>query len=159
MALRADRLTPSNASGAQVQHIHETVVRLQHTDAAGVMFFPRIFELCHVAYEELLESIGEAIPQDMPRAAYIIPIVHTEADYRASLRIGDRVRIEAGLTKLRGRSFTVQYTLTKRDDRTLAGSVQTVHVVVDPATGKAMTMPPRLREGLEGYLIEADPAD
>ncbi len=142
-----------------MQHIHETVVRLQHTDAAGVMFFPRIFELCHIAYEELLESIGEAIPRDMPGAPYIIPIVHSKADYRAALRIGDRVRIEAGLAKLRGRSFTVAYTLTKRDDGALAGSVQTVHIVVDPATGKAMTMPPRLHEGLEGYLIGATAAD
>ena len=127
----------------------EIVVRLQHTDAAGVMFFVRIFELAHVVYEELLESIGEPIPKDMSAARYIIPIVHAEADYRTSLRLGDRVSVEAIVSRLRGRSFTIDYTLT-RADGTLAGTVQTVHVVVSPESGRAMTMPDALRSGLEG---------
>lgn len=132
-------------------HTHETVIRLQHTDAAGVMFFLRVFELAHTAYEELLESIGHPIPRDMPGADYIIPIVHTEADYRASLRIGDRVRVEVELTKLRGRSFTCAYRV-RQADGAVAATVQTVHVVVDPATGKARTMPADLRAGLTTHL-------
>lgn len=125
----------------------EMTVRLQHTDAAGVMFFVRLFELAHVAYEELLESIGLPIPQDMPGAPYIIPIVHAEADYRTSLRIGDRIVVEAVVSRIRQRSFTVDYEVT-RADGTAAGSVQTVHVVVDPRTGRAVTMPDALRDGL-----------
>jgi YbgC/YbaW family acyl-CoA thioester hydrolase len=128
----------------------EMAVRLQHTDAAGVVFFVRFFELAHVAYEELLDAIGQPIPQDMPGATYIIPIVHAEADYRASLRVGDRVAIEAVVSRLRGRSFTVDYTITKVDGAP-AGTVRTVHVVVDPKTGKAMTMPEALRAGLAAY--------
>ena len=77
--------------------------------------------------------------------------IHAEADYRTSLRVGDRVVVDLALTKLRGRSFTVAYTLTK-DDGTLAGTVETVHVVVDPATHKAMTMPERLRDGLAPFV-------
>lgn len=134
--------------------VSDAVVRLQHTDAAGVMFFPRIYEFAHVAYEELLESIGEAIPQDMPGAAYIIPIVHSEADYRTSLRVGDRVRIEARVMRLRGRSFTMHYTISHPGDGAVAATVQTVHVVVDPTTHKARTMPDGLRDGLATYLEE-----
>jgi len=136
--------------------VSDAVVRLQHTDAAGVMFFPRIYEFAHVAYEELLESIGEAIPQDMPGAAYIIPIVHSEADYRTSLRVGDRVRIEARVVRLRGRSFTMHYTISHPGDGAVAATVQTVHVVVDPKTHKARTMPDALRDGLTTYYVPED---
>lgn len=136
-------------------HVHETAIRLQHTDAAGVMFFLRIYELAHTAYEELLESIAHPIPRDMTNADYIIPIVHSEADYRASLRLGDRVRVETRLTKLKGRSFTVHYDV-RLHDGTLAASVQTVHVVVNPETGRAMTMPDSLTDGLGAHLALAD---
>lgn len=133
-------------------HTHQTVIRLQHTDAAGVMFFLRIFELAHTAYEELLEEVGHPIPRDMPGAPYIIPIVHTEADYRASLRIGDRVTVQVVLTKLRARAFTVAYRV-EREDGELAATVQTVHVVVDPGTGRAMSMPEDLRTALAAHLV------
>ncbi len=136
-------------------HVHETAVRLQHTDAAGIMFFLRIYELAHTAYEELLESIAHPIPRDITSADYVIPIVHSEAAHRTSLRLGDRVRVEARLTKLKGRSFTIRYEV-KLLDGTLAASAQTVHVVVNPETRRAMTMPDSLKNGLATHLEVAE---
>ncbi len=137
--------------------VTETVVRLQHTAAAGIMFFLRIYELAHSTYEELLESIGHPIPQDMPNAPYIIPIVRSEADHRRPFRLGDRVRIQAKLERLSSRAFTVHYEMTVVGSD-LGARVRTTHVVADPETGRARQMPDDLRAALLPLLAPSDDA-
>jgi len=128
---------------------HDIVIRLRHTDAAGIMYFARIFDVAHEAYEALLESIGQPIPADLARAQYVIPIVHAEADYRTPLRLGDRVRVDVLIEKIGSRSFTLKYLLAKSHGN-VAAEVKTVHIVVSGETGKAMKMPEALRGGLMG---------
>lgn len=131
----------------------DATLRLQHTDAAGVMFFVRVYELMHVAYEELMAEIGHPLPADMARAELIIPIAHSEADYRQPLRLGDRLEISVAVTRLGSRSFWLETTIEKEE--TVAAVVRTVHVVVDGGTGRATTMPDSLREGLARYRSES----
>ena len=57
-------------------------VRFQDVDAAGVLFFGRIFDYCHHAYEELIESSGVDRAHYFSRAEYLVPIVHAEAAHR-----------------------------------------------------------------------------
>ena len=75
-------------------HSYETVIRLQHTDAAGVVFFARYFELAHLAFEDMLDAIGHPLPSDLANSALILPPVHAEADYKAALRLGDPVHVD-----------------------------------------------------------------
>ncbi len=128
---------------------HELVIRLRHTDAAGVMFFARIFDVAHEAYEAMLESIGHPIPAELSRALHVIPIVRAEADYRTALRMGDRVRVDVIVEKVGSRSFTLRYVLSKSHGN-VAGEVKTVHVVVSSETGKAVAMPDDFRGALLG---------
>ena len=128
-------------------HSFDTVIRLQHTDAAGVVFFARYFELAHLAYEDLLDGIGQALPRDMGRASLILPIVHAESDYRAALRIGDPLRIDVTVLELRSRSFTLGYRFRRPDGEDVA-RLQTVHAAVDTASGRSTGLPEDLREAL-----------
>ena len=41
-----------------------SVVRLHHTDAAGVIFCSRLLELAHEAYEALLDEAGLSVGRD-----------------------------------------------------------------------------------------------
>lgn len=128
-------------------HVYETTIRLQHVDGAGVVFFARFFELAHLAYEHMLESLGHALPADLGRAALILPIVHAESDYRASLRMGERVRVELSVRAVKSRSFTLDY-LVRKEDGAEAAQLSTVHVAVDTATGKATRLPEELAAAL-----------
>jgi 1,4-dihydroxy-2-naphthoyl-CoA hydrolase len=121
-------------------HRFETTIRLQHTDAAGVVFFARYFELAHAAYEDLLDAIGHGFPPDLGSVSILYPIVHAESDYRAMLRLGDHLRIEVTVPKVKSRSFSLAYRFVRADGEEVA-TLGTVHVAVDKAAGKSTRLP------------------
>ncbi len=135
-------------------HLFETVVRLQHTDAAGVVFFARFFDLAHLAYEDMLDAVGHPLSRDLARADPILPVVHASSDCRAALMLGDRVRIEVDVREVRSRSFRLGYRFTKPDGSDVAG-LETVHIAVDATTRKATRLPEALAEALRGVADRA----
>ena len=74
--------------------IHQTTIRLHHTDAAGLLFFADQFKLAHDAYESFMESIGYPFAPLLRTSQYLLPIVHAEADYGAALSTGDKITIQ-----------------------------------------------------------------
>ncbi len=143
-------------------HAFEMTVRLQHTDAAGVVFFARFFEIVHLAFEDLLDALGHPLPADLAQATVAYPIVHASADYRAPLRLGDRITVEVEVAEVKSRSFTLDYRILRAPKpKTSAGSAdspaavatakaRTVHVAVDGnVRGHWAELPQTLREALE----------
>lgn len=130
-------------------HVLETKIRLQHTDAAGVVFFARYFELAHEAYEHLLDGIGQAFPADLGGAPILFPIVHASSDYRAMLRLGDALRIEVTVDEVKSRSFALAYRFVNPAGED-AATLRTVHVAVDKATGRPTQLPADLADALRG---------
>ena len=128
-------------------HVFETVVRLGLTDAAGVVFFARYFDMAHRAFEDLLDALGHPLPADLAHAAVGFPLVHAEADYRAPLRLGDRLAIHVTTDNVSHRSFVLDYALV-RDAETVA-TVRTVHAAIDVERLQAVDIPATLRTGLE----------
>jgi len=72
----------------------EVVVRFQDVDAAGIVFFARIFDYVHVAYEEFLSAVGHPLPKVLAERAWAAPLRHAEADYLEPCRFGDRLTVE-----------------------------------------------------------------
>ena len=50
-------------------------------DPAGILFFARVFELCHACYEEMINSF-KLEADYWSNDSYIVPIIHSEAKYR-----------------------------------------------------------------------------
>lgn len=151
---------------------HEFTVKLRHTDAAGVVFFASYFTIAHDVYELALEEVGEPLGAwlgDVP-----MPLVRSEASYLAPLRHGERARVDLGVARVGGRSFTLSYvfwvqaTSERRWDPRRAPStasspvdldaavlwrkaceLKTVHVAIDPQSGESIALPPRVSSALE----------
>ncbi len=134
---------------------YQTVIRLQHTDAASLIFYARIFDLAHEAYEVFLDEIGHPLPTEMSKQAVMLPIAHATADYRAPLRLNDRVRIEVWVEAVNRRSFELRYRFVKADD-TVAAGVRTIHVAVDSQTGGSVSLPEALARSLEAHRAPAE---
>ena len=66
------------------------VVRLPHTDAAGVIFYPKVFEIEQELFERWLELGGFSLRDMLSGRLAPTPIVHCEADYRLPVRAGDK---------------------------------------------------------------------
>lgn len=121
-------------------------VRLQDTDAAGVIFFPHLLHHAHDAYDEFLRHSGIELARLLTEGPHL-PIVHCAADYLAPMRLGDRVLVRMSRIALGERSFTLGYRFADAAGKPVA-RVRTVHVAIDAATGKARPLPQHLRRAL-----------
>lgn len=133
-------------SGGPLLHRQTSRIRLYDTDAAGRLFYAHQFRLAHDACEELFARLGFSVGDQLSRGRFILPVVHASADYKRPLRVGQEVVVEIRLQRLGRSSLTLLYRLVAGGET--AGHVTTVHVAVNPATGKPMALPARLRKAL-----------
>jgi YbgC/YbaW family acyl-CoA thioester hydrolase len=132
---------------------YSRTVRLQDTDAAGILFFANWFIFAHEAYEKMMEDIGLGFARLFETEPYIIPIVHAEADYERPLGVGDEIEVELTVADIGTTSFTLEYVLRTRDGQT-AGACRTVHVAMDKKSKEKIQLPDKLRQGLSGYCAD-----
>lgn len=120
-------------------------ISLGDTDAAGVLFYPRLFDLVQRAFEGHMASAGMPIAE-MFDAGLLTPVVHCEADYRGPLRLGDEVTVESSVESIGDSSFRMAY-LLRRGDGTLVAEALVVHVCLGP-DGHSRPVPEELRSTL-----------
>jgi len=126
--------------------------RFQDVDAGGVLFFGRIYDYCHQAYEELIASEGIDKAHYFAGATYLVPIAHSEADYRRPIRHGERIQIRVDVTRVGRASFTLRFHVTGPDGD-LRVEATTVHAFVERATMKPIPIPEDLRAMLLRHLL------
>lgn len=122
-----------------------TAISLGDTDAAGVLFFAKLFDLAQRAFEHHCAGCGFPITRFLGEGV-LAPVVHVEADYRAALRLGDAVAIETGVEGIGDSSFRMAYVFRKSDG-TLAAEALVVHACVG-RDGRTTPVPASLRNAL-----------
>jgi 1,4-dihydroxy-2-naphthoyl-CoA hydrolase len=133
---------------------HRLRVRFQHTDPAGIVFFANILVYCHEAYEEFLRAGGMPLEDFIGKREQTLPLGHAEATFKRPFRAGQLVTVRLSVGRVGDRSFRLEYDLFGEGDEHLA-TAATVHVSVDPATGRSTAIAPQLRELLERYAPPA----
>ncbi|HYJ33637.1 MAG TPA: thioesterase family protein [Candidatus Binatia bacterium] len=131
------------------------LVRFQDVDAAGVLFFGRIYDYCHQAYEELWAAAGVDRAWIFSGADFLIPIAHSEADYKAPLRHGERVDVLVDVTHVGRASFHLAFRVTgPNGDGDLRATAKTVHAFVARETMRPIPIPEELRVFLLRHLVQ-----
>jgi YbgC/YbaW family acyl-CoA thioester hydrolase len=131
----------------------ETRIRWQDCDAAGVIFYPRLFVMVHDAWEELMAGIGWRLRDVLDAGELLLPVVHAEADYLGPARLGDPVRITLALHRLGESAFTLGFRITSPHGEVVARG-ESVQVAVDAASFRKRPLPEALRTGLVAVLGE-----
>lgn len=131
----------------------EIAVRFQDVDAAGVVFFARLFDYFHGAYEGLLESADLPLPRVIKNREWAAPLRHAEADYFLPLFFGDRIVIHLCLAQVEETEITLGYRLQK-EDGAVAAVGQTVHTFIDVASRKRRAVPEALVQLLNSIAPE-----
>jgi 1,4-dihydroxy-2-naphthoyl-CoA hydrolase len=124
---------------------HSFTLRLGDTDAAGVIYFARLLEHAHEAYEAFLAAAGRPL-QDWTGRGIQIPVVHAEADFLSPMTLGQAIRVELRPGALGRSSFRLDYRFRDTAGEPLARA-STVHVAMRAAA--AVELPPDLRELLD----------
>jgi len=130
-------------------YIYTTHIGLRDADAAGVLFFARYYTLAHAAYEAFMEERGIGFGSLFRAGTFMIPVVHSECDYRASLWVGEQVTVEMTVVDVRRRKFSLEFAIKNSEGR-LAATVRTDHMVIDQETHKSIPLPEVLQMALRG---------
>ncbi len=89
-------------------------------DPAGIIFFSRLFDFCHSAYEQLIDSFD--LDEDYwDNPVYVVPIIHTECDYYRPIKYGDEIEIQLSVSNLKNSSFELTYSLLLNDEKMCSG--------------------------------------
>lgn len=126
-------------------------VRLHDIDGAGIVFFARIQQLAHDAYEALLASLGHSIAGYIVEGKYIIPIGSVEADYKRPLRQGETIAARVSIMEMSGSSYRVRIQLWGPAED-LRAEIRMRCVAVLRATMRPTAIPPDLRQALTAFL-------
>ena len=121
------------------------VVRLRDTDAAGLIYFSEQLRIAHEAFEDYFASKGLSLARYLAASTFMLPVVHAEADFKAPLAVGDRLRIHLDCVGTGSSSVTFATRLDK-EDGTLVGTTVIVHAAVDRASGRKIELPAEVRE-------------
>ncbi len=132
-------------------------VRFHDVDHAGIIFFAKILEYCHVAFEDLIAALGYAPGRFFGGEGFGAPFVHAGANFFAPLRHGDVMVIRVCIARLGRSSMGVKYTLSNQDG-VLCTEVSTTQAFVDMATMKPIPIPTQVRRLLERAICPT-PAD
>ncbi len=134
---------------------YSTCLKLRDTDAAGVAFFASYYAIAHDAYEAFLNEQGHPLQTWLDQVH--MPIVHSEADYKAPLRLGVPFVIELTCSNIGKRSFTLDYRF--KSAAKVFAVLRTVHVAVkldENEKTTAVTLPSKLNSLLASIEVKAD---
>lgn len=88
-------------------------VRFEHVDLAGIVFYPRYFEMINRAVEAWF---AEGLECDFRRLhlelGLGIPTTHFDVHFDAASRIGDELEFALCLPQLGSTSFTIEHSVT-----------------------------------------------
>jgi len=122
--------------------IYRRTIRVQDTDATGVLYFANQLQIGLGAFEEFLLTKGFSIGEMVKKNKFLLPIVHTEGDFFAPLMIGDQVEVTLTFPKIGTTSFTHASEIYKKGEK--VGTASIVHVVFCPTQKGAIPIPDEL---------------
>lgn len=80
---------------------YDRYLHFRETDAAGVVYFSEVLNLCHEAYEASLRAAAVDLKAFFSATeTTIVPIVHAEVSFFKPLYCGDRIWIDLTLNPL-----------------------------------------------------------
>ena len=137
-----------------MRHLVRHIIRFADIDAAGICFFPRIYEHLHDAFEDFFDT-GAGVPYAKVIAEERIgfPVVKIDTEFTAPMRHGDCVDVEISVAAIGTKSFTCRYRLLRGKELCVTAHVKTA--VIDLSQMRSVALPAHHRKFLSAYLDEA----
>jgi 1,4-dihydroxy-2-naphthoyl-CoA hydrolase len=127
--------------------IYKIKINFFDCDPAGILFYARVFQICHSAYEAMIQSFS--LKKDYwNNSDYVVPISSSEAKYHKLIKYGETITIELTVEQMRDSSFELGY-LCKNESGEVCVKVKTVHVFVDKQSWKKSEINKEVKTGLE----------
>ena len=130
----------------------EYPILFSHCDPAGIVYFPRLFDLLHRAMEDWFTfGLEERFADFIMQKKLGIPTVGTKVDFVGPARFGDLLKVELRVAKLGSSSIELAI------DSFVAGrpcfKARHTVCVFSSETYKAVPIPAELRARMEPYVV------
>jgi len=136
-----------------MRYVTTSLVRFAHIDAAGIVFYPRYFEMLNGAIEDFFaHAVGADFASLHLDRGIGVPTVSLQTEFSAPSRLGTKLEISVTPTRLGGSSLTLDVVFAA-DGRTRL-TANLVLVCITLASGTALAWPDDLRRALEP-MVEA----
>ncbi|MDJ0691564.1 MAG: thioesterase family protein [Xenococcaceae cyanobacterium MO_188.B32] len=121
---------------------YSRTVYLADTDAAGVVYFASVMNMCHEAYEESLAQAGINWQDFVTNSMVAVPIVHAEVSFFRPMFCGDKLLIKLVPKKISDHKFAIDYQIfsTTSAEKPLARG-NTKHVCINSQTRSKVDLP------------------
>jgi len=129
---------------ARPVYVHRCAARFQDVDAAGIVFFARVFDYFHDAYLAFMEEGGMPHAEVLKARAWGVPIRRAEADYLAPIRFGDKLEVGLARAAWDASKLTIGYRVAVTGGKVAAVGL-THHVVVNFPSFSRIEPPAELR--------------
>jgi 4-hydroxybenzoyl-CoA thioesterase len=132
----------------------EYPIRFSHCDPAGIVYFPRFFDLLHEAMEDWFkEALQTPLHELISAQGLGTPTVSTQCDFLSPARFGDTLRVELSVLRLGNASveLLVEAWVAER------ACFKCRHTIClfDRNTAKAIALPEALRHRIRPYVAAA----
>ncbi|MEC3769037.1 MULTISPECIES: acyl-CoA thioesterase [Cupriavidus] len=131
------------------------LVRFKHCDAAGIVFYPRYFEMLNDLIEDWFgEALGWPFDAMHGEGRAGVPTAELECRFLAPSRLGEVLTRELRVLKLGQSSFTLAIRFAGPHDDTRMEVTQRL-VCVDTGAIAPQPLPESVREAMARYLVAA----
>jgi len=145
-----DGIDASQAAGKQA-FATDVTVRFGDCDPAGIVFYPRYFEMFNNLVEDwCAQGLGASFRELHLERGLGLPTVHVETSFIAPSELGEVLRAELRVQKLGGASVTVSIRLAgpAGEDRVRASLAL---VMMDLKERRAVRIPEPLRSRIAAF--------
>ena len=129
----------------------DKLIRFQHCDPAGIVFYPQYF----VLFNELVEDwFKDGLGVDFVELHMVrglgIPMVRIECDFLAPSKLGDNLTLSLAVKKIGNGSLTLAISARSATGEERVRATLII-VLASLETRRAVTIPPDLRARLERF--------
>ena len=129
-------------------------ILFQHCDPAGIVFYPRYFEMINAAVETWFEDgLGVSFAVLHGSRGSAVPTVTIDTTFQNPSHLGDILQIEVTILKIGGASLDLEVCAQSKGTRRFESRLTLVHI--NKETGRPNPWPDDLRGTINTLLKEA----
>jgi len=132
----------------------EMLVRFHHCDPAGIVFYPRYFEMVNMVVEDWFGwALGSGFDLMRAERGESVPTVHVECDFVNASEIGELLTFELEVERIGTTSFTIRVGAHCQGQERLRARAVLVYVRLGQGYGK-QPIPDDIRAAMQRFLVD-----
>lgn len=143
---------PENLDGQDRRFTRNELVRFQHCDPAGIVFYPRYVEMINATVEDWFAQVVEMTFADIHITQNVaMPIVALHVEFSSPAKLGDVLQFDVAIQKL-GRTSIDLSIIARRDEKPILNASVTL-VFVSKADYRSKPWPVEYRRRIEPEIV------